>query len=283
VTWGRLDDKFHSHPKRFLCGLAGDGLLARGISYACDHLTDGFLPEAWVYAQVPGTKRKPDSEGIVAALVSAGVFEIVPSGDTFWAPPDGAYVGPGFVIHDFLDSNPTRAKVHEEREKAAERMQRLRGSGAGGSGSVRPNTSRSSTSPDPSPRPKEKKTSSNEEVRARAIEETPEALRPFIAPVGQALRRVAAEKAGAAEPTVPAVCKALRDYPGRDFLPAVKAFEHHWLHGTAAKKPLRDVVRAYRNWIEREPDVLRKTLPDGQRTERPDTTERNLAVALGEA
>lgn len=124
--WARIDDKFHSHPKRFLVPLAADGLFVRALSYAADQLTDGFVPEPWVRQQVPGTRREWDQLGLVAALVKAEM----------WSP-----VGGGYQINDYLEFNPSRAEVERKRQAAADRMRRNR---TGSSRDVRANTERTS-------------------------------------------------------------------------------------------------------------------------------------------
>lgn len=123
MSWARLDDNFHAHPKTYVAGLDGCGLFCKAISYAAHYLTDGFVPREWVASQVPARK----GGDVVDRLVDAGMFE----------PVEG-----GFVIHGFLELNPTREQVLEERRKAQERMANRRG----GSPEVRPNTRR--TSPD---------------------------------------------------------------------------------------------------------------------------------------
>ena len=44
MTWTKLADNFHAHPKLLAVGLAGTGLFARALSYAADYLTDGRIP-----------------------------------------------------------------------------------------------------------------------------------------------------------------------------------------------------------------------------------------------
>lgn len=94
---------------------------------------------------------------------------------------------------------------------------------------------------------------------SRALDRLAAELRPFVGPVRQVLARVAAERPGAYEPTVAAVCSALDAYPRKDFLPLVRDYEHWALHGRGRSGRVRDVVRQWRNWIEKEPDVLRRS------------------------
>lgn len=111
MAWAKLDDKFHSHPSTWEVGLDANGLYCRGLSYAADQLTDGFLPEPWVKANVPATRRARDGFGIVERLLHAGLWERLDN---------------GYRIVGYLDYNPTREDVLTERRSSAERMARLR-------------------------------------------------------------------------------------------------------------------------------------------------------------
>lgn len=122
MTWAKLSDNFHSHPKTERMGLDGAGLYAIGISYAACHLTDGFLPAEWVRKQAP-TK-------LVNRLVDIGA----------WAKEDG-----GYRISDFLDYNPSRERVLENRRVTKDRVTRYR---------TRTNAGRNALpEPDPYPTP----------------------------------------------------------------------------------------------------------------------------------
>ena len=101
MPWARLDDKFHSHPTTWQVGLESNGLFARGLSYCAEHLTDGFLPEEWVWSHVPRTARSKDPRGIVRRLEEAGLWERIED---------------GWVIVEYLVYNPSREQVEAERE-----------------------------------------------------------------------------------------------------------------------------------------------------------------------
>lgn len=100
MTWARFDDKFHSHPKALRAGLAGCGLFLRAVTYSCDHLTDGHVPEEWVATQLGAADSNvPDR------MVSAGLWRECPG---------------GYEILDFLDFNPSREQVLAKRRQRAE-------------------------------------------------------------------------------------------------------------------------------------------------------------------
>ncbi len=98
--WTKLDDGFGDHPK--LAALSSDAfrLHVRSMCYAGRYLTDGKVPTAFV-ASAP--------KSLVEELVSGGLWEVV-SG--------------GWMIHDYLDFNPTREKVLAERAAVAARKER---------------------------------------------------------------------------------------------------------------------------------------------------------------
>lgn len=103
MTWAKLDDRFHSHPKVLRAGYAAAGLYAMGLSYAACHETDGELPEDFL--------QKPIARRLANQLVAIGLWERI----------DG-----GYLIPDFLDFNPSREALTERRKVERERIRRRR-------------------------------------------------------------------------------------------------------------------------------------------------------------
>ena len=133
MAWFKLDDKVHSHPKTIMAGNAAFGLWARLGSYCSDHLTDGIVPRE--VAESYGTKPE------IKALLRVGFIEVA----------DG-----GYRVHDYLDYNPPRVKVLEERRITAERVANFRrnkrtsnGGSNGVTGSVGNGVGTASPDPDP--------------------------------------------------------------------------------------------------------------------------------------
>ncbi len=134
MAWFKVDDRAHSHPKVIDAGSSAFGLWARSGSYAADHNTDGAIPKA--------VARMYGSAAQARALVNAGLWHTTGHDCPRCAPvPTGDY-----VIHDYLDYNPSREEVEAEREAARQRMKRRRsqnvrpnngGTNAEGSGGVR--------------------------------------------------------------------------------------------------------------------------------------------------
>ena len=105
MTWAKIDDNLHGHPKAIAAGLEALGLWTLSLSWSSAYLTDGFIPDE----QVP---RLGGNADIAAKLITAGL----------WARFDG-----GYQIHDFLEYNPSAEEVKEQRATNAERQARWRG------------------------------------------------------------------------------------------------------------------------------------------------------------
>jgi hypothetical protein len=100
MPWGRLDDKFYSHPKIIAAGLSATGLFALSLSYCAAHGTDGLVPQG---ALTNFNGWKPAARRLVTIRL--------------WETVDGG----GWRIHDYLDWNPSHEEVLRDRQAAAER------------------------------------------------------------------------------------------------------------------------------------------------------------------
>lgn len=92
MSWFKIDDGFHCHPKILAAGNAAAGLFTRFGSYCSDQGTDGIIPRQ--LARVYGTTKE------VGALLASGLIQHHPD---------------GYVIPDFLEYNPTAEEVRSER------------------------------------------------------------------------------------------------------------------------------------------------------------------------
>jgi hypothetical protein len=128
MPWFKVDDSFHSHPKVLRAGTAAAGLYVRCGSYSAQHLTDGFVP-----AEVAAQYGSPEW---ARRLVVVGLWVIV----------DGGYQMP-----DYLQYNPSKAKVLKDREAKAARQQRWRDSKKTGKGGRRVTNASRDASRDASP------------------------------------------------------------------------------------------------------------------------------------
>ena len=111
MPWVRLDDQFYNHPKLGLLGmymLPCVGLHVLSLCYCNAYLTDGFIPEGQV-ARLAGELRllMPEDEAwkeLAQRLIDAGL----------WEQHDV-----GYVIHDFLEYNPSRKETLKLRKMRA--------------------------------------------------------------------------------------------------------------------------------------------------------------------
>lgn len=140
MTWVRLDDRFTDHPKVAGVSDAAFRLHVSGLCWSARNLTDGNIARAII-----GRLGVPNPAKKAAQLVDAGLWEAT---------------GDGWLIHDYLEFNPSKAKVEADRAKARERVNKARNK-AQGSQDVRANTERTNarssvapTRPDPSPKTK---------------------------------------------------------------------------------------------------------------------------------
>lgn len=95
MTWAKLDDSFPEHPKVASLSDKAFRLHVTAICYAARNLTDGFVPKA-VLPMLGGSIK------LAGELVTIGAWDKTPA---------------GWDIHDFLDYNPSRASIEEERER----------------------------------------------------------------------------------------------------------------------------------------------------------------------
>ncbi len=137
MPWVRLDEEFPDHPKVVTAGPLAGWLHVCALAYCNRHLTDGFVPRAQVarlvsfdgmlvdYSGDDGDARlahEPTAIEMATALVSVGM----------WEERQG-----GYLIHDFLDYQPSRAEIEAQRKVKRD---------AGRAGGIRSGESRRSRS-----------------------------------------------------------------------------------------------------------------------------------------
>lgn len=132
MAWVKLDDGFAEHPKVQEVGGDAAWLHVCALSYCNRNLTDGFIA-AQLIARL-SDRRTPRK--LAERLVTVGLWDAVEGG---WA------------IHDYLDFQPSKAKIDAERADARDRMAAARAAkdNAGSSGEHYPNFAGSSDNPDP--------------------------------------------------------------------------------------------------------------------------------------
>jgi hypothetical protein len=128
VSWAKIDDRLHSHPKVLEAGPEAMGLFLLALSWCADYLTDGFVPEIQVRRLLFVCD---DPLAIADKLVGAEL----------WERADG-----GYQIHDYLEYNPSAEQVKAERAANAKRQAEWRDrkrQGQGGTMTIRNSDSNS--------------------------------------------------------------------------------------------------------------------------------------------
>lgn len=114
MAWFALDDGFDTHPKVRKAGNAAVGLFVRLGVHATRHLTEGHLDGDIV--------RRYGTEPNVRKLIAVGMLHGHGHDcQRCEQPAEG-----GYVIHDYLDYNKSRAQIEAARENARKRQNRGR-------------------------------------------------------------------------------------------------------------------------------------------------------------
>lgn len=141
MVWLKVDDGFWAHPKVVAASKSAVDLWVRAGSWSAQNLTEGRVPDAMI-TRLGSTRRWAEE------LVFVGL----------WEREDGAY-----LFHDWLDYNPSKAKVLADRAATAARVAKSR------SNSRRNAVTNgvSTDAPSPVPLNQDISTSSQEPKRAR--------------------------------------------------------------------------------------------------------------------
>lgn len=107
--WVKLDDKFFDHPKVTKAGQPATMLYLAGLAYCAAHLTDGLISAEQIGVL---TRKLRVRKAQVDRLVAVGLWETA---------EDGAY-----LVHDYLDFNPSSAQVKAKLRANADRQKSFR-------------------------------------------------------------------------------------------------------------------------------------------------------------
>jgi hypothetical protein len=99
MPWIRFEDNFAEHPKVLSISDAAFRLHVRAIGYCSRHLTDGAVSQAAVRSLSAGRSTR-----LAAELVKSRM----------WTVTDD-----GFLIHDYLEYQPSRSDTLDIRRKRA--------------------------------------------------------------------------------------------------------------------------------------------------------------------
>lgn len=108
MGWWKGDDKSHTNPKLLAVGLGGTALFFRMVSWAAEHETDGRVPAHIIPSLSPELSERA-RRALLVSMVEA----------RYGASGDGLLevVGDVYLIHDYLDANPTHAELEARREQ----------------------------------------------------------------------------------------------------------------------------------------------------------------------
>lgn len=125
LMWVRIDDKFPQHPKIAAAGPLAIAMQVAGLCYCNRELTDGFIPRSIARTLLDWQIEREDGRLFTVAITSGMVGDdlscqwvidlLVEVG--MWEEVAG-----GFRIHDYLDYQPSRDDVLQDREKTAKRQ-----------------------------------------------------------------------------------------------------------------------------------------------------------------
>lgn len=106
MAWVKLDDGFFRHPKVIRAGRDARDLNMAAWCYSSSTLTDGLIETA-VLPQLAADAGVRNPKRLANRLVDVGLWEVAPG---------------GYVIHDYLQYNPSREQVLKQRAETAARV-----------------------------------------------------------------------------------------------------------------------------------------------------------------
>lgn len=131
MSWVKLDDGFFRNRKARLAGKDGRALFLASCCYSAAALTDGHISAADLPVICADAEVRP---AVAKKLVDVGLWDVVDD---------------GWLIHDYLELNPSKDTVKASRQAAAERQSRFRSRRRNGVTTAV--SSPSPSRPDPSP------------------------------------------------------------------------------------------------------------------------------------
>ena len=128
MSWTRIDDQFSDHPKLVSAGPIAMALQVAAFNYCSRFLTDGAIPGAFAEQKAKQTleqvlKHLLSDRLITDQLILGGIDDKVKPESLIQVMLDHGLwekTQTGYMVHDFLEYNPSKAQVLEERQKRAE-------------------------------------------------------------------------------------------------------------------------------------------------------------------
>lgn len=100
MSWVKIDDQFPYHRKVIAAGLEGRALYITALCYTAHQLTDGFIPES-VMPVLEVLSGVANVKQTASKLLDVCLWDACEN---------------GYMIHDYLDYNPTKEEVIKTRE-----------------------------------------------------------------------------------------------------------------------------------------------------------------------
>ena len=129
MSWVKIDDQFADHPKIKQVGAIGLAIQVAALCYCAKYLTDGFLSFSVADSLIRSVLSPiTESDGMIITIeVSSNMWGqnaeeynwkklMVEAG--LWEISDGK---DGFILHDYLEYNPSRDSVLRKREEDKKR------------------------------------------------------------------------------------------------------------------------------------------------------------------
>ncbi len=113
MSWLKVDDKFMDHPK--IEGLTDRAfrMYMAGMVYCAAHETDGFVPKQHIKNRFGSRSLRTRLEELTNSSL--------PGASPLWHSCDG-----GWMVHNYLVRNPSKAELKQNREDAKNRMASVR-------------------------------------------------------------------------------------------------------------------------------------------------------------
>jgi hypothetical protein len=111
MPWLKMTDTFWTNPKLERLSDKAHRLYVRSLGYSAQYLTDGLL-DATALRTLGATPRLCDELTTPDPVTGSACWTALP--------------GEGYVIHDYLDFNPSREQVAEKRRQDAARQSKRR-------------------------------------------------------------------------------------------------------------------------------------------------------------
>lgn len=251
--WLRFDNSTAENPKLVALSDRAFRLWFNACCYCSRNETDGIVPASLVVRL-----SRTGNRGAVEELVAAGRLEVVDA-DTY-------------RIHDYLDHNPSRARLEKMRRDAKERTASWRTrngvgdavSDRGGDGTCDASQVHHSRARDRSVSVTSSVVDPPTDLQGRSRQPSKrvdQGALPASLPVHlhdtarqslSVLLGVHLERGGD-EPTLRGVGLAVARFPNRDHERVLRELEHWALAGTGQWKPVKDWARTFATFLDRAP------------------------------